>query len=99
MRLGFSGGRSPSLGRSPSSGGISVLWALGEKVTENSLAHRPKAPGIDTNVDHPAPLTPALVDIAMQKPLTAIDGSMVAKAIFIMAVLNDTSDQDSRCGK
>jgi hypothetical protein len=65
---------------------LSICGTLGDQITQYRLAHWAVSPGIDANVDHPAPLTPSIVDVAVQEPVTVVGGSVLAEAIVVVAV-------------
>ena len=56
-------------------GGVSTCGTLGEKITQNHLAHRAESQASTFNVDHPASLTPPLMDMAVQKPFAGAGGN------------------------
>lgn len=66
------------------SDGASVRRARGDKTSDYRLAHWPVSPDIDANVDHPAPLTPLVMNVTV--PVAVIGRAVFAEAIVIMAV-------------
>lgn len=79
-------GRASSLPRSPTDAGAQATTSSPgqrcevarsgvDQFAERLLAHRPAAPGVDADVDHPAALAPDLVDVTAQQPRTVVDRS------------------------
>ena len=53
---------------------------------EVGVGDRVATPDIDADVDHPAPLAPLLVDVAVQEPLPLVGGAVAVVAVVAAGI-------------